>query len=513
MLRRAESATSGADQAHIVAGPPAAASSTATWSENVDVIDLGGRGGAFDIDRDRQDPTKTYLKVAIGMAVVDALSLVGALVVAYLLWWRTIDIPPDYIPVLLFGPVVWIAVFRAYGLYATQHLSAWEEFRRSISACSIGVLLLILVSYWSRLSYSRGWVAFTWLFALLFVLGARRIWRTYLYRLKFDGRLALRTIIVGTSKQTGELIESLQEPGSGFAPVGVLATPGVAPPNGLPSAGNLSQLGAAVAANSVDCLFVDSRGVTEQEIVAITKIARQHGTHMHVTANLPDILTTRLTIQQIAQTMAVSVRPVRLTGTEATVKRAFDLCAASVVLVIAAPFMLLIALAIKASSRGATLYRQDRVTKGGQVFTMYKFRTMLGHSDSMLEEMPVDPTTPFFKGLGKEDPRLTRIGRTLRRLSLDELPQLFNVVRGNMSLVGPRPLPTDQVAANLEMLGPRHEVRSGMTGWWQIGGRSDLSPEESVKMDLFYIENWSLTLDLYILLKTFAQLVKGRGAY
>jgi lipopolysaccharide/colanic/teichoic acid biosynthesis glycosyltransferase len=234
---------------------------------------------------------------------------------------------------------------------------------------------------------------------------------------------------------------------------------------------------------------------------------------MHVTANLPDILTTRLTLQQIAHTMAVSVRPVRLTGTEATIKRAFDLCAGTILLVVAAPFMALIALAIVLSSRGPALYRQERVTKGGRVFTMYKFRTMVGHSDSLLVEMRVDPTMPFFKGLGKDDPRLTRVGRMLRRLSLDELPQLINVVRGDMSLVGPRPLPTDQVAANLGLLGARHEVRSGLTGWWQIGGRSDLSAEEAVKMDLFYIENWSLTLDLYILLKTLSALVKGRGAY
>jgi lipopolysaccharide/colanic/teichoic acid biosynthesis glycosyltransferase len=151
------------------------------------------------------------------------------------------------------------------------------------------------------------------------------------------------------------------------------------------------------------------------------------------------------------------------------------------------------------------------VTKGGAAFTVYKFRTMLQNGDSLLGDRLADVSSPFFKV--EDDPRLTKVGRILRKLSLDELPQLLNVIKGEMSLVGPRPLPVDQVAANLELLGPRHEVPTGVTGWWQVNGRSDLSPEEALRLDLFYIENWSLSLDLYILLKTIGVIFARRGAY
>jgi lipopolysaccharide/colanic/teichoic acid biosynthesis glycosyltransferase len=143
---------------------------------------------------------------------------------------------------------------------------------------------------------------------------------------------------------------------------------------------------------------------------------------------------------------------------------------------------------------------------------MYKFRTMRDDADRLLEELEVDPSAPFFK-LGAEDPRLTRVGRFLRKYSLDELPQLLNVLKGEMSLVGPRPLPAEQVAANLELLGPRHEVSAGVTGWWQVQGRSEVDDaDEAVRMDLFYIENWSLALDLFVLLKTFGAVLAKRGA-
>jgi lipopolysaccharide/colanic/teichoic acid biosynthesis glycosyltransferase len=137
---------------------------------------------------------------------------------------------------------------------------------------------------------------------------------------------------------------------------------------------------------------------------------------------------------------------------------------------------------------------------------MHKFRTMRTDLDVSL-----DTTRPFFKL--QSDPRLTRVGTFLRRFSLDELPQLWNVITGEMSLVGPRPLPADQVAANLDLLRPRQAVPAGVTGWWQINGRSLVTPEEALRLDLFYIENWSPTLDLYVLLKTFGAVVGRQGAY
>jgi lipopolysaccharide/colanic/teichoic acid biosynthesis glycosyltransferase len=180
-------------------------------------------------------------------------------------------------------------------------------------------------------------------------------------------------------------------------------------------------------------------------------------------------------------------------------------------LIVTSPVLLLAAIAIKVTSDGPVLFRQDRVTEGAQTFVMYKLRTMTRDSNRSVEEPGLDISAPFFKL--KSDPRLTKVGKWLRGWSIDELPQLFNVLLGDMSLVGPRALAAEQVSANIELLGPRHEVRSGITGWWQIHGRSDVEPEEAIRMDHFYIENWSPALDIYILLRTAGALVTRRGAY
>ena len=192
-------------------------------------------------------------------------------------------------------------------------------------------------------------------------------------------------------------------------------------------------------------------------------------------------------------------------------KRASDIIIASTALMLLAPLWLIIALVIKLDSRGPVFYKQERVGMDGRLFLLYKFRTMLTDAEHELEECGVDLSQPYFK-LQDGDPRITRMGRVLRRFSLDELPQLINVLRGDMSLVGPRPLPVEQVAAN-PGLRPRHEVKAGMTGWWQVSGRSDVDPERALRLDLFYIDNWSLTLDLFILLKTVGTVLSGRGAY
>src|SRR2546423_1501343 len=160
---------------------------------------------------------------------------------------------------------------------------------------------------------------------------------------------------------------------------------------------------------------------------------------------------------------------------------------------------------------GAALPGQPRVPGGGRVFTLYKSGTMVPRGGVDAAPPPIDPTVAYFKL--REDPRIFRVGRFLRSVSIDELPQLLNVIRGDMSLVGPRPLWVLQVADNLELLAVRHKVRAGITGWWQVNGRSDVSPEQAFGLDAAYVENWSLSLDLYILLRTVGAVLSRRGAY
>jgi exopolysaccharide biosynthesis polyprenyl glycosylphosphotransferase len=344
-------------------------------------------------------------------------------------------------------------------------------------------------------------------FALLLELLTRRLWRLHQHRRKLDGRLALRTLIIGSTGEAIRLAQALAVPGSGFLPLGYVEAFGVTEAGDtLPVLGGIEQLRELIVQQSVDCLFVASTLVEADVVEVVSQAGRQQGVQVLVSANMSHVLSSRLVLQQVGSVIALSMRPVRLTGTQAVAKRAFDLVMGSLLLLCSLPFWAVAAVAIRMTSPGPVLFHQERVTRGGRTFWMHKFRTMR-------QDMPtgVDTTVPFFKL--DQDPRITRVGHLLRKWSLDELPQLWNVVRGEMSLVGPRPLPAEQVAANLQLLGPRHEVKAGMTGWWQINGRSDIAPTQAVRLDAFYIENWSLAFDFYIILKTISTVLERKGAY
>jgi exopolysaccharide biosynthesis polyprenyl glycosylphosphotransferase len=450
---------------------------------------------------------RRYRAISMGLAVSDAACIVTALIVSYQIRYSARPMPALELAVVLVAPLLWVAAFRAFNLYSPQHLSPSDEFRGVIGASSLGIVLVIMASYWSKSAFPRAWLGLSWLLALMLELLTRRGWEAYRLRLKRDGRLALRTLIVGTAGEATRLAETLKDPTSGFAPIGYVGAidPSV-PANGLAVVGDIRDLRRLVHEHDADCFFVASTSVSAEDILQVTQAARQECTEVRVSANLSQTLTSRLALQKVGGTIALSIRPVRLTRTQVAMKRAFDMVLALTALAVTLPLWAVIAIAIRLSSPGPVFFHQERVTKGGRTFRMHKFRTMRVNADRL-----VDTSAPFFKL--QSDPRLTRVGNVLRRLSLDELPQFWNVLKGEMSLVGPRPLPADQVATNLKLLSRRHEVPAGMTGWWQINGRSGLTPEEAIDLDQFYIENWSLALDLYIVLKTFGAVLGRKGAH
>jgi exopolysaccharide biosynthesis polyprenyl glycosylphosphotransferase len=452
---------------------------------------------------------RRYRSIGLGLAVSDVAAICLALIVAYWVRYGVRPLPGRELLLVAAAPVVWVLVFQGFGLYSLLHLPPAEEFRRTIGATGVGLVLLVMVSFWSKASFSRIWVALIWLMAVFLELLARRAWRLYLHRRRLDGRLALRTLIIGSTGEAVQLAKALGASGSGFRPLGYVGPGGHAPAeNGLPVLGGIGQLRELINEQAVDCLFVASTLVPPETVEVVTRAARQQRVHVLVSSNVSQVLSSRLSSHQIGTVVALALRPVRLTGTQAVAKRAFDVMAATILLLITLPVSLAAAIAIRLTSPGPVFFHQKRVTRGGRTFNMHKFRTMtVGAPDAT----DLDTSTPFFKV--DQDPRITPIGHRLRKWSLDELPQLWNVICGEMSLVGPRPLPAEQVATNLELLGPRHEVPAGMTGWWQINGRSDVVPEEAVRLDTFYIENWSLTFDLYILLKTLSTVLERKGAY
>ncbi len=449
--------------------------------------------------------------IAAMLVVIDILCLSAALLAAHALRFGSV---PDsrYVIGIVASAIPWVMVFYVQGLYAPQHLSAHEDFRRTVSAVAVGIVLVILLSFWFDVYLSRSWMALTFVIALILELAARGILTLHVERMRGRNSLVLRTLIIGVGQQTADLATTLARPGSGFHPLGCIdARDLFNSPDGRSPAHQVEHLRNTFRDYRLDCLFIASPTIGSEQMIAMMRAARQEGITVRVNTNLSGILASRVSVQPVGKDgLGITLRPARLSAGQRLAKRGLDIGLACVGLVVSSPIFLLVALAVKATSRGPVFYSQARVTEGGRTFRMYKFRTMSMEADRYVEEQSIDTSRPFFKL--QQDPRLTSVGRHLRNLSLDELPQLWNVLLGDMSLVGPRPLPAEQVSANLELLGPRHEVRAGVTGWWQIRGRANLDSEEAIRMDHFYIENWSPALDVYILLKTIGVVLRRSGA-
>jgi exopolysaccharide biosynthesis polyprenyl glycosylphosphotransferase len=493
------------------------------------LIGRRGTGHGRDLGRSSRGSLLTlsvparYRRLARLVAASDVLALLTAMFLAFIARFGLAPIPWDFALVMTAAPLVWLGVFSAFGLYRMDQLAPAEEFRRVVSAVAMGITAIAVVSFWSKSSFSRIWVALTWLFATLLVLAARKAWHRSIGEMKRDGRLAYRTLIAGTNREAQRLAAAMDSGELGFRALGCLATGRSsrslkdlripASDGGLPVVDHVSRVQYAIRGSSADCVFVASTAVSSEEVKSITKAARLEDVEVRLSANLPEVLTTRLTLQLFDGTMALSLRPVRLTGLQAAAKRTFDLLVSAVMCLISLPLWVGIALAVKLTSSGPVVFRQSRVGQHGRVFTLLKFRTMVNGAEALVKGLQDanEADGPLFKV--RKDPRVTRVGRWLRRWSFDEFPQLINVMRGDMSLVGPRPALPTEVAQYREWHHGRLEVRPGITGLWQVSGRAEVTFDEYVRLDMFYIENWSLSYDLFILAKTIPALFSRRGAY
>ncbi len=281
----------------------------------------------------------------------------------------------------------------------------------------------------------------------------------------------------------------------------------------LPVLGDVRDLSAVLDRERVDELIVTDSDFGERELLEIVDHAHRRGVEVRIAPKATELLTSRVEFVPGQGIPLFELRPPAFVGMDWVVKRAFDLVVSGIVLLVGLPLWLGIAAAVKLSSRGPVFYRDRRVGLGEQEFGMLKFRTMRADAAGRQAELEAsnEADGPLFKI--REDPRVTRVGAFLRRFSLDEIPQLWNVLRGEMSLVGPRPLPLRDFERLESWHRKRYLVLPGVTGLWQISGRSNLGFDDLVRLDFYYLENWSIWLDISILAKTVPAVFSGRGAY
>jgi exopolysaccharide biosynthesis polyprenyl glycosylphosphotransferase len=351
------------------------------------------------------------------------------------------------------------------------------------------------------------------------VLAGRWAWRAWRHPPRATGGCTTAVLAIGLRDQAERLVHEMNDRSdSGYRVVGVCVPAGQVLPGdeilGVPVLGDLQGAGAIAREVGADCVAVSgSDAITAEAVRRLSWELEPVGVDLMLTAELADVAGPRITVTPEQSVSLLHVDAPRFEGPKYVLKTLMDWVGALVLSLLLTPVLLSVALAVAATSPGPVFYTQERVGRGGRPFSMLKFRTMRVGADreSGVLAGVSDGNGVLFKR--RDDPRVTPVGRVLRRFSLDELPQLFNVLRGQMSLVGPRPPLTGEVSKYEARMRRRLLVKPGLTGLWQVGGRSDLSWEESVRLDVFYAENWTAFGDLLILARTAKAVFTGKGAY
>lgn len=424
------------------------------------------------------------------------------------------------LPALL--PLGWVTAVWLYRAYEHRFVGEGpEEFHRITRAGLLLFTMVAVLSYLTNGSFSRTIAMISVPFCVLGSMFARRLLRAGLRRARAAGRGLHRTLVVGRSDAAISLIDSLRVTERSFHH-GMLAV-GVCVPeedvtpshvHDVPVLGTPADVLKVIDKVQADLVAVVSHpDLSGHALRQLSWALEERGVELLVSPGIVEVAGPRLSIRPMAGLSLLHLERPVLKGSRRVLKVLFDYVLALALLIVLSPLMLGLATLIRITSRGPALFRQTRVGTQGQEFTVYKFRSMIVDAEKRLADLTNQDEGNGVLFKMRTDPRVTRIGSLLRRYSLDELPQLLNVLRGNMSLVGPRPpLPKEVAGYSADEI-RRLRVRPGMTGLWQVSGRSDLTWEESLRLDLRYVDNWSMSLDLSILWRTVRAVTQGSGAY
>jgi len=380
-----------------------------------------------------------------------------------------------------------------------------------------------IVSYCLQVSTARGYVGIALPAGILFLVLSRWTLSKWVRLNRSQGRFRRNVLIMGSPSAVEHLHERFEStPGAGYrSAMAILPGFSFSSPSGrelsipvVSVATEVEDIVCAIDSHDVDVVAISAgSNIKPRKIRELGWELQSRSISMILAPALTDIAGPRIHTQPIAGLPLIHVSTPKLVGIQAGMKRAFDVIGATIALLVLSPVFLITAIAIKSDSSGPVFYRQQRVGIRGNVFHMYKFRSMVTNADELLSQLTQDSTGNGVLFKMKTDPRVTKVGRFIRRYSIDELPQLWNVIRGEMSMVGPRPPLKSEVDQYERYVERRLLVMPGITGLWQVSGRSDLEWEESVRLDLYYVENWSLIQDLTILTRTIKAVFSSSGAY
>ncbi len=463
---------------------------------------------------------RRQLRVLLGI-VLDACTIGSAFSLAYLLrfYWEIIpsaDSPPagPYFAILPVLIPFWIAVFAAYGLYRERLQGFFDEALRVTSAVSVGMMTLLAGSFFYRqFSYSRLWILFAWTISIALVLVSRGILRAVHRALRARGVDVRHVLIVGSGPQGRDLARVLRaHPEYGQRPVAFVdgASEEI---EGLPVVGTPEDVLAAVRRVGAHRVIIALSAEARETTLQVAAACQEAGVPFGIVPDLYALIASGADVELVDRLPLLTLRGSPLTGWGRRLKDAFDVIGALVGVTVTLPLSSAIAVLIALDTPGPVLYRQKRIGKAGVPFFAWKFRTMVkGAEDQLSRDSRLrERFSASFKLV--DDPRVTRMGRWLRRTSLDELPQLLNVLKGEMSLVGPRPIVEDE----LRKYGPWERrllcMKPGLTGLWQVLRHHRPDYAQRVSLDMYYIDHWSVGMDLKILLRTLPSMIAGRGAY
>ena len=463
----------------------------------------------------RRDPLRVY---AIRAFLFDLLAVVTAGVVGFILRWAipySVELnDPTYVSLVLVVIVSWMAVLVLRGAYDTRMLGVGsEEFKRVVGASAMVFAAIAVFAFAFKLDLSRGFVLITFAVGLVLLLIVRWALRSWLRHERRYGHFLHRTVVVGAGPAKDEIVDMLdRDPVAGFTVVDVIDEPAA---DITPAALDawLDEVMTRISLEDADTVAVAGSPALGQQV--IQRLAwRLEGPRVDllVAPTIGDVAGPRVTMRMAADLPLLHLDEPYLTGPKRAIKRTLDVIVGVLLFLLFLPFMIVAMIGTKLSSRGPVFYMQERVGRGGAIITFPKFRTMYVGADLQRNDIIGKPDEAILDRY-KRDPRITPFGRILRRWSIDEMPQVVNVIGGTMSLVGPRPVLVDEMALFGDADHRRHLTKPGLTGLWQVSGRKTVDWEERMRLDLDYVEHWSPALDLVIVAKTVKAVLVGDGAY